>query len=59
MKLRMKKIDWGYWGYMLIGLSIIGFIIGSMISYMSLNNWDIRCVFTECKPVTVRGGEDE
>ena len=55
--MKKKKIDWGYWGYILVGLLIIGLIIGSMISYMSLNNWDIRCVLTECKPITVRSEE--
>ena len=55
--MKKKKIDWGYWGYNLAGLLIIGLIIGSMISYMSLNNWDIRCVLTKCEPVTVRSEE--
>jgi hypothetical protein len=56
--MKKKKIDWGYWGYILAGLLIIGLIVGNMISYMSLNNWDIRCVLTECKPITVRSGDE-
>ena len=52
-----KKIDWGYYGYILVGVLIIAWIIGSMISYMALNNWDIRCMFTDCKVVTVKDKE--
>lgn len=54
-----KNIDWGWYGYVAIVILIIAVIIFSMISYMSLNNWDIRCVFTECHPVTIREGENE
>lgn len=42
--------------YLGILLGIIVLIVGSMISYMSLNNWDIRCILVECKPVQVIGG---
>ena len=54
-----KKLDFGWLPYVLILLGIIGIIILAMVSYMSLNNWDIRCIFVECKPVKVIGGEDE
>lgn len=37
---------------------IIGFIIFRMAVYMSLNNWDIRCVFVQCKSVKLVGGEE-
>lgn len=46
-----NKIDWGYVVYVLVAILLIATVIGSMISYMSLNNWDIRCVFTDCKIV--------
>lgn len=53
----MKKIDWGFYGYVLVGVLIVACVIASMISYMSLNNWDIRCVLVDCKPITVRESE--
>ena len=53
-----KKIDFGGLPYVLILLGIIGIIIFAMVSYMSLNNWDIRCIFVECKPVRIVGGEE-
>ena len=46
-----NRIDWYCIGIILVIILVISFIIGSMISYMSLNNWDIRCVFTDCKIV--------
>lgn len=42
----------------LVLMGILGFIIFIMASYMSLNNWDIRCIFVECKPVKLVGGEE-
>lgn len=57
MKNNKKKIDWSYYCYMVAFWAAIAYVIGSMVSYMSLNNWDIRCVFTDCKPITVREGK--
>lgn len=57
MKNDKKKIDWGYYGWILAAVLAIAWVIGSMISYMSLNNWDIRCVLTECKPITITESE--
>ena len=34
---------------------VLVWIVGSVISYMSLNDWDLRCVFVDCKVVTTRG----
>lgn len=42
----------------LVLIVIIGFIIFRMAVYMSLNNWDIRCVFVQCKSVKLVGGEE-
>lgn len=58
MKNNKKKIDLSYYCcivaiWVVIGV-VIAYVIGSMVSYMSLNNWDIRCVFINCKPITVR-----
>lgn len=49
-----KKIDWGFYGYILAAVLSIAWIIGSMISYMSLNDWDVRCILTDCKPVSIK-----
>lgn len=54
MKNNKKKIDLSYYCYIVAILVVIAYVIGSMVSYMSLNNWDIRCVFIDCKPITVR-----
>lgn len=54
MKNNKKKIDWSFYCCILAIGAAIAYVIGSMVSYMSLNNWDIRCVFTDCKPITVR-----
>lgn len=53
-----KKIDLGWLPYVLILLGIICLVVLSMVGYMSLNNWDMRCVFVECKPVKIVGGEE-
>lgn len=53
-----KKIDLGWLPYVLILLGIICLAALSMVSYMSLNNWDVRCVFVECKPVKIVGDEE-
>ena len=55
-----KKLDFGWSPYAMILLGILGTIIFvfEMASYMSLNNWDIRCIFVDCKPVRVIGGEE-
>lgn len=42
----------------LVLMCIMGFIIFRMAVYMSLNKWDIRCIFVECKPVKLLGGEE-
>lgn len=52
-----KKLDSGWLPYVLLLLAIIGSIF-AMVSYMSLNNWDIRCIFVECKPVRVIEGKE-
>ena len=51
-----KKIDLGWLPYVLILLGVVCVVVLSMVSYMSLNNWDIRCLFVECRPVRVVGG---
>ena len=51
-----KKIDLRWLPYVLVLLGIIGIVVFAMASYMSLNDWDIRCIFVECKPVRVIGG---
>ena len=53
-----NKIYWlfttpSFWGVLMLGVLMTNFIIYKM----SLNNWDIRCVFTECEPITVRSEE--
>lgn len=53
-----KKLDFGWLPYVLVLLIIIVVIVFEMVSYMSLNNWDMRCIFVECKPVRVIGGEE-
>jgi hypothetical protein len=35
----------------LVLTGIMSICIFYMVIYMSLNNWDIRCIFVECKPV--------
>lgn len=54
MSQKNKKIDWGFYGYILAAVLTIACIVGSMISYISLNDWDIRCVFTQCQPVVIK-----
>lgn len=41
--------------YIAIIVLVIGWLIMQTISYMSLNDWDLRCVFVDCKVVTTRG----
>lgn len=55
---KKHDIDWAMVGCLAILIAIPVLIILSMISYMSLNNWDLRCVFVECKPVKVIGGKE-
>lgn len=45
--------------YIAIFVLIIGWLIMQTISYMSLNNWDLRCVFVDCKVVTTRELQNE
>ena len=63
MKLKMRKkehnIDWVMVGYVVLIIAMLVLPIISMVSYMSLNNWDLRCAFVECKPVKVIGDENE
>ena len=40
--------------YIAIIVLVIGWLVMQTISYMSLNNWDLRCVFVDCKVVTTR-----
>ena len=42
----------------LVIIGIIGFIMFRMTVYMNLNNWDIRCIFVQCKSVKLLGGEE-
>ena len=56
---KKRHIDWDGIVYMAILIAIPVIIIISMISYMSLNNWDLRCVFVECKPVRVIEEQNE
>lgn len=57
MSREKKKFDWEFLVYVLLLVFVVGWTIASMVSYMSLNNWDIRCAFSECRPITVRGEE--
>lgn len=41
--------------YIAIIVLVIGWLVMQTISYMSLNDWDLRCVFVDCKVVTTRG----
>lgn len=60
----MKKKWWlDFWllaqvFMILVIIGIIGFIMFRMTVYMNLNNWDIRCIFVQCKPVKLLGGEE-
>ena len=54
LKLKFKLLS-----YILVLLGLLGIIIFALVSYMSLNEWDIRCIFVECKPVRIVGGENE
>ena len=60
MKEKNKKhdIDWYSIGCIAILVAIPIYIIISIICNLSMNNWDIRCIFTECKPVKIIGGEE-
>ena len=40
---------------LLVFLGILIAIVALIVGYMSLNNWDIRCILVECKPVQVIG----
>ena len=45
--------------YIAIIVLVIGWLVMQTISYMSLNNWDLRCVFVDCKVVTTRELQNE
>jgi hypothetical protein len=36
---------------LLVTIGIMGFIMFRIATYMDLNNWDIRCIFVQCKSV--------
>ena len=49
-----KHFEWGLWAYIVMGIIAVLFSIAGFVSYMSINNWDIRCAFTDCTPITIK-----